>query len=102
MMAPAAPAPWCGLRILVTEMSAAIDLNSYFATRAIQPCLIGRRRPETGVPFVSKRISISSLMPRMTRALYERGIRRRLAPMLDGDRRRIELAYSLIFTLTGR
>jgi maltose alpha-D-glucosyltransferase / alpha-amylase len=33
--------------------------------------------------------------------LYDRGIRRRLVPMLDGDRRRIELAYSLMFTLPG-
>jgi maltose alpha-D-glucosyltransferase / alpha-amylase len=33
--------------------------------------------------------------------LYSRGIRRRLAPMLGGDRRRIELAYSLMFTLPG-
>ena len=33
--------------------------------------------------------------------LYERGVRRRLAPMLDGDRRRLELAYSLLFTLPG-
>ncbi len=33
--------------------------------------------------------------------LYGRGIRRRLAPMLGGDRRRIELAYSLQFTLRG-
>ena len=33
--------------------------------------------------------------------LYERGIRRRLAPMLNGDRRRLELAYSLLFTLPG-
>jgi maltose alpha-D-glucosyltransferase/alpha-amylase len=33
--------------------------------------------------------------------LYERGIRRRLAPMLDGDRRQLELAYSLLFTLPG-
>jgi maltose alpha-D-glucosyltransferase / alpha-amylase len=33
--------------------------------------------------------------------LYQRGIRRRLAPMLHGDRRRLELAYSLIFTLPG-
>jgi maltose alpha-D-glucosyltransferase/alpha-amylase len=33
--------------------------------------------------------------------LYGRGIRRRLAPMLEGDRRRIELAYSLMFTLPG-
>ncbi len=33
--------------------------------------------------------------------LYGRGIRRRLAPMLGGDRRRIEMAYSLQFTLPG-
>jgi len=33
--------------------------------------------------------------------LYKRGIRRRLAPMLGGDRRRLELAYSLLFTLPG-
>jgi maltose alpha-D-glucosyltransferase/alpha-amylase len=33
--------------------------------------------------------------------LYDRGIRRRLAPMLAGDRRRLELAYSLMFTLPG-
>jgi maltose alpha-D-glucosyltransferase/alpha-amylase len=33
--------------------------------------------------------------------LYERGIRRRLAPMLQGDRRRLELAYSLLMTLPG-
>ena len=33
--------------------------------------------------------------------LYERGIRRRLAPMLGNDRRRIELANSLLFTLPG-
>jgi maltose alpha-D-glucosyltransferase/alpha-amylase len=33
--------------------------------------------------------------------LYDRGIRRRLAPMLRGDRRRLECAYSLMFTLPG-
>jgi maltose alpha-D-glucosyltransferase/alpha-amylase len=33
--------------------------------------------------------------------LYERGIRRRFAPMLDGDQRRIEMAYSLQFTMPG-
>jgi maltose alpha-D-glucosyltransferase / alpha-amylase len=33
--------------------------------------------------------------------LYDRGIRRRLAPMLDNDRRRLELAFSLLFTLPG-
>ena len=33
--------------------------------------------------------------------VYGRGIRRRLAPMLGGDRRRLEMAYSLQFTLPG-
>ena len=33
--------------------------------------------------------------------LYNRGIRRRLAPMLSGDRRRLEMAYSLQFTMPG-
>ncbi|HZZ87651.1 MAG TPA: alpha-amylase family protein [Caulobacteraceae bacterium] len=33
--------------------------------------------------------------------LYDRGIRRRLAPMLDGDRRRMELAYSAMLSLPG-
>lgn len=33
--------------------------------------------------------------------IYGRGIRRRLAPMLGGDRRKIELANSLMMTLPG-
>jgi maltose alpha-D-glucosyltransferase/alpha-amylase len=33
--------------------------------------------------------------------LYGRGIRRRMAPMLNGDRRRIELAFSLLMSLPG-
>jgi maltose alpha-D-glucosyltransferase / alpha-amylase len=33
--------------------------------------------------------------------LYGRGIRRRLAPMLGNDRARLEMAYSLQFTLPG-
>jgi maltose alpha-D-glucosyltransferase / alpha-amylase len=39
--------------------------------------------------------------PEETMQLYKRGIRRRLAPMLNGDRRLLELAYSLMFTLPG-
>jgi maltose alpha-D-glucosyltransferase / alpha-amylase len=39
--------------------------------------------------------------PEKNMQLYDRGIRRRLAPMLGGDQRRIELAYSLMFTLPG-
>ena len=39
--------------------------------------------------------------PEKDMQLYDRGIRRRLAPMLQGDRRRLELAYSLMMTLPG-
>ncbi|MDQ4068022.1 MAG: alpha-amylase family protein [Actinomycetota bacterium] len=39
--------------------------------------------------------------PEESMQLYGRGIRRRLAPMLDNDRRRIEMAYSLQLTLPG-
>jgi len=39
--------------------------------------------------------------PEKDMQLYDRGIRRRLAPMLNGDRRRTELAVSLLFTLPG-
>jgi maltose alpha-D-glucosyltransferase/alpha-amylase len=38
--------------------------------------------------------------PDTTMQLYERGIRRRLAPML-GDKRLVELAYSVLFSLPG-
>jgi maltose alpha-D-glucosyltransferase/alpha-amylase len=33
--------------------------------------------------------------------LYNRGIRRRLAPMLGNDRKRLELAFSLLYSLPG-
>jgi len=39
--------------------------------------------------------------PEKRMQLYGRGIRRRLAPMLNNNRRRIELANSLMFTLPG-
>jgi maltose alpha-D-glucosyltransferase / alpha-amylase len=39
--------------------------------------------------------------PEKSMQLYDRGIRRRLAPMLGGDRRRLELAYSLLLSLPG-
>ncbi len=39
--------------------------------------------------------------PEKDMQLYNRGIRRRLAPMLQGDRRRLELAYSLMIGLPG-
>jgi maltose alpha-D-glucosyltransferase / alpha-amylase len=39
--------------------------------------------------------------PKQEMRIYGRGIRRRLAPMFRGDRRRIELAYSLQFSMPG-
>jgi len=39
--------------------------------------------------------------PEETMRIYDRGIRRRVAPMLDGDRDWMELAYSLLFAMPG-
>ena len=33
--------------------------------------------------------------------IYDRGLKRRLPPMLDGDPRRVRMAYSLLFSLPG-
>jgi len=43
----------------------------------------------------------AAFAPEETMQIYGHGIRRRLAPMLGGDRRRIELVYSLLLTLPG-
>lgn len=42
-----------------------------------------------------------AMAPEEHMQLYHRGIRRRLAPMLGNDRRRLELAFSLLFSLPG-
>jgi maltose alpha-D-glucosyltransferase/alpha-amylase len=39
--------------------------------------------------------------PEKRMQLYDRGIRRRLAPMLGNDRKKLELAFSLLFSLPG-
>ena len=39
--------------------------------------------------------------PEKRMQLYNRGIRRRLTPMLGNDRRKLELAFSLLFSLPG-
>jgi len=46
-------------------------------------------------------VVFKSFGPDKDMQLYDRGIRRRLAPMLGSDRRRLELAYSLMCTLPG-
>jgi maltose alpha-D-glucosyltransferase/alpha-amylase len=43
----------------------------------------------------------AAFAPKPSQRLFDRGIRRRLPTMVDGDRRRIELMYSLCFTLPG-
>ncbi len=43
----------------------------------------------------------SAFGPDKNMQLYDRGIRRRLAPMLGGDIRRLKLAYSLMYSLPG-
>lgn len=42
-----------------------------------------------------------ALAPEEHMRLYDRGIRRRLPSMLDGDRDRLRLAYSMLFSLPG-
>ena len=48
-----------------------------------------------------RRSVFEAFAPEPDMRVFGRGIRRRLAPMLEGDRRRMELAYSLLFTLPG-
>ncbi|MEG4812396.1 alpha-amylase family protein [Microcoleus sp. F8-D3] len=43
----------------------------------------------------------AAFAPDKTMQIFGRGIRRRLPPMMGGDRRRIELVYSLLLTLPG-
>jgi trehalose synthase len=43
----------------------------------------------------------AALAPEEDMRIYGRGIRRRVPPMLAGDRRRLELVYSLLFALPG-
>jgi maltose alpha-D-glucosyltransferase / alpha-amylase len=56
---------------------------------------LGRLQPK------QRQAVFNAFGPDKNMQLYSRGIRRRLAPMLQGDRRRLELAYSLMMTLPG-
>jgi maltose alpha-D-glucosyltransferase / alpha-amylase len=76
-----------------------------------------RKRPETGqwanflrnndeldlgrLTDEQRQTVFREMGPDKSMQLYDRGIRRRLAPMLHNDRRRLELAYSVMFTLPG-
>lgn len=44
---------------------------------------------------------LDAFAPEESMRIFGHGVRRRLAPMLGGDRRRIQMAYSLLFSLPG-
>ena len=50
---------------------------------------------------VQRQVVFEAFAPEPEMQLYERGIRRRLAPMLDGDLDRLKCAFSLMLTLPG-
>jgi maltose alpha-D-glucosyltransferase/alpha-amylase len=56
---------------------------------------LGRLEPE------QREKVFAAFAPSKRMQLYDRGIRRRLTPMLGNDRRRMELAFSLLFALPG-
>lgn len=48
-----------------------------------------------------KEVTFKVFGPEQNMQIYNRGIRRRLAPMLSGDMRRLKMAFSLLFCLPG-
>jgi maltose alpha-D-glucosyltransferase / alpha-amylase len=79
-------------------------LETYRRPHASQWGVFLRAHDELDLGRLSKRQReqcFAAFAPEPRMLLYERGIRRRLAPMLGNDRRRIELANSLLFTLPG-
>ncbi|MEW5929025.1 MAG: alpha-amylase family protein [Gemmatimonadota bacterium] len=53
------------------------------------------------LPEAYRQSAFDAFAPDPSTRIYGRGIRRRLPPMLEGDRRRLELVYSLLFSLPG-
>ena len=53
------------------------------------------------LPAAYREAVFEAFAPEPGMRIYGRGIRRRLPPMLEGDRRRMELVYSLLFSLPG-
>jgi maltose alpha-D-glucosyltransferase / alpha-amylase len=53
------------------------------------------------VPADLKQAVFEVFAPKKEMQVFDRGIRRRVAPMLNGDQRRIEMAFSIVFSLKG-
>lgn len=53
------------------------------------------------LPNRERKIIYDILGPEEGMRIYDRGVRRRLAPMLEGNQKRIEMAMSLLFSLPG-
>ena len=53
------------------------------------------------LPAEQRQVVFEKFGPDKDMQLYDRGIRRRLAPMLGGSRAKLELAYSLMLTMPG-
>ncbi len=63
-----------------------------------------RNHDELNLEWVTesqRRDIFEAFAPEEGMRLFDRGVRRRLAPMFDGDGDRIRLAYSLLFSLPG-
>ena len=54
-----------------------------------------------GIGERNKRQVIRTFAPDKSMSVYQRGVRRRLAPMLDGDTRRMALAHAILLALPG-
>ncbi len=53
------------------------------------------------LPSITRNKVMDVLAPSQDMRAYQRGIRRRIAPMLDGDLAKLKLAYSILFSLPG-
>jgi maltose alpha-D-glucosyltransferase/alpha-amylase len=69
-----------------------------------QWCVFLRNHDELSLDKLSEEEraeAFAALAPEERMRIYGRGVRRRLAPMLDGDPARLALAHSLLFALPG-
>jgi maltose alpha-D-glucosyltransferase / alpha-amylase len=101
---------WVNQRVFYSLATGDVDplkqalLDTYKRPHASQWGVFLRAHDELDLGRLTKRQrerTFAAFAPEKHMLLYDRGIRRRLAPMLQNDRRRIELANSLLFTLPG-